>query len=272
MKKIIAYLVLICMTAILYCDDSSVVMVGNRVVLESEVRTKMKEENKNYEEALRDIVIEKMLLYQAEKEGITVSQDEISSEIERIKKRFPDEASFFAALAKDNIPYSIFVKTVEEKLKVRNIIRKNVVDKIEVAPSEIAAKIKELKEKGSYSCKLRLKWFNSEKSAQEFVNSFEIKKEAEMGDEMVLSKEEIIPEVLSEIENLSPGNISRPVKVRDKYVVVFLKEVKQEETNSYQLYLKARNILQNLKFEEQFNNYLKELQRQIPVFYCEETS
>jgi len=88
MKKIIISVILICIAIGLYCEDTSVVMVGNKVVLESDVRAKMKEENKNYEEALRDAVIEKMLLFQAEKEGIVVTSEELTFEIGQIKKRF----------------------------------------------------------------------------------------------------------------------------------------------------------------------------------------
>ncbi|MCM8762029.1 MAG: peptidyl-prolyl cis-trans isomerase [Candidatus Omnitrophica bacterium] len=270
MKKIIICAILICVISGLYCENTSVVMVGNKVVFESDVRMKMKEENKDYEEALRDVVIEKMLLFQAENEGIVVSLDELTLEIERIKKRFPDEVSFYKALEADNIPYSIFVKTVEEKIKVRNIIKKNVVDKIEITTPEIAAKMKELKEKGNYYYRFRLKWFDSESSAQEFINAFDNTKETDMGEEGILSREEIMSEVLSEIEKLSPGKLSGPIKIGNRYLVVFLKDVRHEEVNSYQqLYLNARMTLQNMKFEEKFNNYLKELHSKIPVFYCD---
>ncbi|HOL21861.1 MAG TPA: hypothetical protein PLQ41_03275 [bacterium] len=270
MKKIIICTILICVISGLYCENASVVMVGNKVVLESDVRTRMKEENKNYEEALRDIVIEKMLLFQAEKEGIEVSSDELTLEIERIKKRFPDEATFYKALEKDNIPYSVFVKTVEDKVKVRNIIKKNVVDKIEITTPEIAAKMRELKEKGNYYYRFRPKWFDSESSAQEFIKGFDSTKESAMGEETTLSKEEIMPEVLSEIEKLAPGKLSGPVKIGNRYLVLLLKDIRREEVSSYQqLYLKARSILQNMKFEEKFNGYLKELQSKIPVFYCD---
>ncbi|MCM8820627.1 MAG: peptidyl-prolyl cis-trans isomerase [Candidatus Omnitrophica bacterium] len=270
MKKIIFCAILICVISELYCENSSVVMVGNKVIFESDVRMKMKEENKNYEEALRDVVIERMLLFQAEKEGIVVSPDELTLEIERIKKRFPDEASFYKALEKDNVPYIVFVKTVEDKIKVRKIIKKNVIDKIEITTPEIAEKMKELKKEGSYYYRFRLKWFDSELSAQEFINAFDDKKETDMGEEGTLSREEIMPEVLSEIEKLSPGKLSGPIKIGNRYLVVFLKDIRHEEVNSYQqLYLNARMALQNMKFEEKFNSYLKELHSKIPVFYCD---
>ncbi|MCM8829793.1 MAG: peptidylprolyl isomerase [Candidatus Omnitrophica bacterium] len=270
MKKVIFCAILICVISGLYCENASVVMVGNKVVFESDVRMKMKEEGKDYEEALRDVVIEKMLLFQAEKEGIVVSPDELTLEIEHIKKRFPDEASFYKALEKENIPYSVFVKTVEDKIKVKNLIKKNVVDKIDITISEIAAKMKELKEKGDCYYRFRLKWFDSELSAQEFINAFDSTKETDMGEEVSLSREEIMPEVLSEIEKISPGKLSGPIKIGNRYLVIFLKDIRHEEVNSYkELYLKARETLQNMKFEKQFNSYLKELHSEIPVFYCD---
>ncbi len=106
-------------------------------------------------------------------------------------------------------------------------------------------------------------------SAQEFIDSFDITKEEEMGNEGVLSKEEISPEVLAELDKLSPGNLSSPIKIGDRYLVILLKDVEKEEIDSYQLYLRVRSMLLNMKFEENFNNYLRELQLRIPVFYCE---
>jgi hypothetical protein len=105
MKKIFIYAVLIGMWIApgLYCENTAVAMVGNKIVLESDVRLKMQEANNNYEEALRDVVIENMLLFEADKERIEVVPEELAFEIEQIKQRFPDEASFYAALEKDNM-------------------------------------------------------------------------------------------------------------------------------------------------------------------------
>ncbi|NLG11587.1 MAG: hypothetical protein GX554_00925 [Elusimicrobia bacterium] len=271
MKKLFIYAVLIgmCFAQGLYCKNAAVAMVGNKIILESDVRSKMSEISGDYEVALRDVVIENMLLFEAEKEGIIIEPEEFAFEVERIKQGFADEASFYAALDKENMPYSLFVQMIENKIKVNAIVKKNVIDKIQISSSEVAEKMREMSDLGNYTYRFRLKWFGDDLSAQEFIEGFDIANEEEMGDAVTLSKENISSEVLAGIEQLSPNELSGPIKVGDRYLVVMLKEAQRVEANSYQLYLRVRNMLLNMKFEDAFNNYLRELQLKTPVFYVD---
>lgn len=252
-----------------YCKDVAVVMVANKVVMESDVRAKMRDENRNYEEALHDLVSEKLLLLQAEKEGIAATEVEITSEINRIMKNFPDEKAFMLQLEKENIPYRLFKARIEEKIKVRKLVRKKIVEKITITSPEILKKMQEIEKAGNYSYNFKMKWFEDEPSAADFIKQFDAAKEQEMADAGWLNREEIIPEVLNGLENIGKGKLSPPVKVGARYLVLLLKDVTEQKSDVYALYSRAKNMLYNVKFSEKFDDYLKELQAKTPMFYSD---
>ncbi len=268
LQKIILAITVVFLAGAAYCENMSVVMVGNKIILDSDVRVKMSEINKDYENALRELVVERMLVFQAEREGMEAMSEEVAFETARIKANFPDEQAFLEGLAKENLPYEIFVKKVAENIKSRKLVRKNVSEKIQITMAEITAKMKELEKASSSSYNVRMKWFEDESSAIAFVSGFDASKESDMSEVIKLSAGDIVPEVLAEIEKLSAGEISRSFKVGEKYLAVLLKDVVQgEKPDDYLLYNRAKIILQNVKFSEEFDKYLKELQGKIPVFY-----
>jgi foldase protein PrsA len=268
-RKYLSFLLFIWLVGAGYCEDVSVVMVGNRVVLESEVRAKMREENKDYEEALRSLVSERLLLLQVEKEGIEVTIEEIDSEINRIMERFPDEKTFLLQLEKEDIPYYLFRKNIEERIKVRKLIRKNVASRFEITPLEISKKMKEIEETGSYSYNLKMKWFNEESSSEDFVKNFDETKEKEMTDAGWMNTEEILPDVLEGMKKMDKGDLSSPIKVNNRYLVLLLKDVRKQEVDTYILYNRAKEVLYSKKFSEEFDRYLKEIQAKTPMYYSD---
>lgn len=251
-----------------YCDVS-VVMVGNKVVLESEIRAKMRNENRNYDDALRELVSEKLFLLEAEKQGLTVTDAEREAEIKRIIKRFPDEQAFMNQLEKEGISYQLFKSGIEEKLKVRKLIKKNVVEKIVITPPEIARKMQEIAGSGNYSYNIKTKWFDNEISARDFLMQFEDGKEQEMDDAGWLGRDEMLPDVMKGMENIKKGELAGPMKIGNKYLVLLLKDVREEKLDEQILYTRAKNLLYNLKFSERFDEYLRELQSRTPLFYSD---
>ena len=212
-----------------YCKDVTVVMVGNKAVMESDVMAKMRDENRNHDEALRDLVSEKLLLLQAEREGITVTDTETKAEINRIMKRFPDEKTFMQQLEKEGIPYELFKTSIEEKLKVRKVIRKNVVEKIVITTPEIMKKMQELEKSGSYSYNFKTKWFEDEAASVNFMKQFSSEKEQQMDDAGWLNSGEILPEIVKAMEKTARGQLGGPVKIGNKYLVLLLKDAREEK-------------------------------------------
>jgi parvulin-like peptidyl-prolyl isomerase len=266
-RKCAFFILLILISGIVWCENASVVMVGNKVVLGSDVRVKMREENVDYEEALRRLIFEKLLLLQAEKEGMQVYEGEIDYEINRIIKNFPDERTFFQQMEKENVPYYLFRKKIADKIKVNKLVRKNVTARFEITPVEISRKMEEIEGIAGYSYYFKKKSFENESLAKDFISIFDEKKEEEMDDAVWMNSEEILPEVLKEFQKTVKGELSSPVKVDKGYLVFLLKDIKKYEIDAYVLYKRAKNVLSNIKFSEEFDRYIKELQAKTPVVY-----
>lgn len=269
MKKLFFLFLVGFLAGVGYCKDVSVVMVGNKVVMESDVRAKMRDENRNYDEALRELVSEKLLLTQAEKEGITATDAEMAAEINRIAKRFPDEKVFMQQMEKEGIPYELFKSGIEGKLKVRKLVRQNVVEKITISAPEIIQKMQELEKSGGYSYNFRTKWFDSETAARNFIRRFESAKESEMDDAGWLNAEEVLPEIMDSIGKIAKDELGGPVKIGNRYLVLFLKDTRENKLDVQALYVRARNSLYNAKFSVMLDKYIRELQSRTPMLYSD---
>ena len=139
-----------------------------------------------------------------EKEGIIIEPEEFAFEVERIKQGFADEASFYAALDKENMPYSLFVQMIENKIKVNAIVKKNVIDKIQISSSEVAEKMREMSDLGNYTYRFRLKCLDD--CPQEFIEGFDIT----MKRRWMRNSKRIFPKCVGRIEQLSRMNSAVP--------------------------------------------------------------
>jgi len=250
-------------------DNRSVAIVGNKTILESDIKAKMAGQM-GYDEALKELMIEKMLSFQAEKEGIKVTPGELDEEISRIKKGFKDEKSFMESLVERNISYLTFKNTVEERLKTNKLVRQKIVGSIEMKQSEILRVMKDMESSAGNLYTFSLKWFGSEEDGKDFVECFEPEKEKDMSPVEGIKPEELLPEVLSRLMKMQEGDLSAPFKVNERYLVVLLKEVRNDRKfNTAELFARARNIIYQKQFNEKFDLYIKELQSSIPVFYSE---
>jgi len=268
--------ILVCLFAILllivpkaYTENKSVIIVGNKIILQSDIQAKISEIGDS-KKAVEELIIETMLVFQAEKEGITVTPKEVEDEIKRIKQSFADEEAFLQYLSKRNISAAAFRQSVENKIKINHLIRKNVINNIEIRQSEIMAVMKELESQAKYSYKFMIKWCDTEEEGKMFVSGFDSTKAAEMSMVEWIQQDEMLPEILQEIKKIKEGELTAPFKVNDRYLVVFLKGIKQDKQNDIkELFARARKSIYQKKFNEQFDLYVKKLQSSIPVFYSE---
>ncbi len=93
-------------------------------------------------EVLDQMITEKLILQEAKKKGIKVSEKEIDKKIEEFKKRFPDEKTFRAQLKENNMTLDF----LREQLKLQLILEKILKDKIKVSEEEVKKYYKENKE------------------------------------------------------------------------------------------------------------------------------
>ena len=251
-------------------QDRSVITVGNRMIFESEIRGRMETDKRPYEEVAKELTVEKMLAYQADREGITVTREEVEAEVKRINGTFPDEASFINSLARQNLSLAGLKVAIEDRMKRNKLIRQKVIGRIDISQSEIIDEMKQVLSNLGNSYNLRLKWFQSKEEGISFTEGFNPAKEGEMSESQWFLDRQLLPEVLAEIKNVRIGTPSSPFPVGERYLVILLKDSKQEEKpGTQELFNMARNNIYQRKFSKQFDLYLKELQSTIPVFYSE---
>ncbi|HNS32179.1 MAG TPA: hypothetical protein PKN36_04300 [bacterium] len=267
-KLILLYAVFIFITIEVFSENKSVVTVGNKMIFESDIKANMAG-NKEYKESMNELILQKMLVFQAEAEGHQATEEEVADEIKKIKGSFPDEASFLNNLSNQNMSYTLLKAAVADKIKTNKLVKQKIANRIEIRQSEIMNAIRELQSQNNVYC-FRLKWFESEEEGMKFAGGFDGTKETEMSEAEWFKQEEILPEVLEEIKKVKEGELTPPFKIKEKYLVLLLKGVKQDDkTDMAELYGRARNLLYQKKFGQQFDAYVKELQSTIPVFYSE---
>lgn len=89
----------------------------------------------NGEEVLDGLVLERLVSSEARKRNVTVSQDETDKLLNEQKQQFGNEQAFQAALAQAGLSEDDLVK----RLRLSEMLRRMVADKIEVSDQEISA-------------------------------------------------------------------------------------------------------------------------------------
>jgi len=89
-------------------------------------------------EKILENLIDRELLYQeSQKTGIKVDEAEINEQWEKLKKRFPSEAEFKAALGKVKLSEAIVRSQIKRGLIIKKFIDKQIIEKITVLNKEI---------------------------------------------------------------------------------------------------------------------------------------
>lgn len=95
---------------------------------------------------LNDAIEEKILLLNAEKSEIEVTQEEIEKNIEEFKKKFSNTDEFYAELKKEGITLSSLREKTEERIKVNKFVRLVILRDIRVTEEETTNFYEENKE------------------------------------------------------------------------------------------------------------------------------
>ena len=120
--------------------DYIAAVVNGQPVLYSEIVEFAKENGINDLRVARDRVIEKkILLTEAEKEGLKVSDEELNRALEDLIKRsgFKSKKEFEEALKKEGLSIEDVKERLREQLLIAKLIAKEVKSKVEVSPVEV---------------------------------------------------------------------------------------------------------------------------------------
>lgn len=121
--------------------------VNNEVIFQSEledyvrsVRAQTGLEGQGEEvkkKVLDQLIEEKILLQQAEKEKIEVSEDEVKTALQNIGDKFPTKEEFNKELRKQGLTVAELQDNLRKQLKILRLIEKNVKRKIQVTAKDV---------------------------------------------------------------------------------------------------------------------------------------
>jgi parvulin-like peptidyl-prolyl isomerase len=89
------------------------------------------------QQAVASLINQKLLLEEAEKEGITPSQADIDAEMEKIVAQFPSRDQFDAQMAKAGVTEDDLRRDLDRNLKIRELIDKQIPEGDEVTEVDV---------------------------------------------------------------------------------------------------------------------------------------
>ncbi len=85
---------------------------------------------------LDNLIGQELLFQESVKQGIKVNNDEITTEIDKIKQRFPNDAEFKQAMLSMNISEAVLTSKINKGISIKKLVEKDVEPKVTVSDSE----------------------------------------------------------------------------------------------------------------------------------------
>ena len=89
------------------------------------------------EKGVNQLIEDRLILAEANRQGMKIRPQAIDERLYEIKKRYASSQDFFTEINKEGITVSDIRKKVEDQLKARYLVTKDVRDKIYVNPQEV---------------------------------------------------------------------------------------------------------------------------------------
>lgn len=138
--KIGFFIFLIVLVASAIGCSKTVATVNGEKITQAELNQRLMQQAGK--EVLDQLITEKLILQEAKKKGIKISEKEIDKKIEEFKKQFPDEKTFRAQLKANNMTLNF----LREQIKLQLIVEKILKDKVKVPEEEVKKYYEENKE------------------------------------------------------------------------------------------------------------------------------
>ncbi|MCM8804345.1 MAG: SurA N-terminal domain-containing protein [Candidatus Omnitrophica bacterium] len=244
-------------------QNKIVAIVGNKPIFEKDVIKKSKIEKIDYMTSLNSLIEEKLLLSQAEKKNIGINEEEIKNEIEKMKKNFSNINDFYDYLKKLGINISQLKEEIGNNLKIKKLIKYEIINKIQISPIEIAKEMGKIESNFS-EYQFYFKWFDNKEDCERFFENFNEDKLKEM-DFTKLKSSEVKEEILYEIEKIEGNKLTKPIQINNRLIVIYLKEKTQLNLDKYEIYKQAKDKIFKIKYSILYKDYIEELKKSIPI-------
>ena len=221
---------------------------------------------------LNKLVDDRIILQEAKKNNIKVDELRIKGRIEELKQRYGSSANFNDALRQQGLVQADIESRIREQQLMYNIIEVNVRSKVAVTPREVTEYYQENPSEFKAPDELQIEAANTSdiKIAQDVFNSLKAKQE--LGDfvskglvevnKMSAKRGQLRKDIEDAVFKLSPGEVSAPVKIDDKYYIFrLISIIPARQEPLAEVRDEVYTFLFNKKMQEQLSNWLDALKK-----------
>lgn len=229
---------------------------------EKELDGIIKEEKQNL---ITRMIEDRIILQEAKRKNLRARLDAVKNRLEELRRNFVSEADFRDSLRQKGLTVSDLESKLADQIIMREIIEREVKDKIVISPEEVTKFYDEHKDEflQSENRLVETLHFNDE-SILEKLNE-DLKKDADFNllsekYKIDYSKDSVYrpqlqPEIADEVFSLKINESSKPVKIENGFYIFKLLEVNQQETRGL---TEVHNRIFNYLFEEKFAQKMSE--------------
>jgi len=236
---------------------------------------------------IQKLVNDKLLLTEAKRREVQVSERELEDKVDEVRARFSSEKEFMATLAQENMLLSDLKDQYRERMMIDKLIDAEIRRKISVAPHEVLNFYEESKQKFSEpervklrSLLIRVNGGRTDEAALELSREI-LERLNEGGDFALLAQEysdgpyadsggdmgwvrkgELMKKIDTLVFNMQPGEISGVLKTNLGYHIFKVEEKAAAQIMSFD---EAKDVAEQMLFtkktEEKLKEWLKQLKK-----------
>ncbi len=231
---------------------------------------------------LDDLIEQKLVLQEAEKEKIKVKNKEIDDWIEQAKQQFPSEQEFEAKLKELNLTIEELKKNRTEQLLRQKMIEKITKD-IKVKDKEVEEYYEKNKEEIKEPEKAKIKWIilSEEQKAKDVLKELEegadfaevAKRESidtatkESGGALGLrSSSELPPEIATEAFKIELNKLSAVITMQQGFTIFMVEEKQPEKQKTFdEAKEEVKNRLLSEKQSKAYQDWIKKVKKKAKI-------
>lgn len=253
--KLTALIFIITIHLSLYSQNQIVAEVNGDKIILKDITSKLL--ISNFNQTLEELIEERLLLQEAKKRNITVTDNELYSFIDNIKKRFGSDEEFKKELKRINLTEKEYYQMIKNKL----IADKTILATLNVNIGDEDAK-KYYDEnpqqfKIPMALKLRQIFVLTEKEAEDIILALDagadfiklasaknadenLKKNS--GDIGYITKGMLVPEIEKEVFSTPKGKYTKPLKTGNGYSIIMVEDIRDERNVAFE---EVKDIIKN---------------------------
>jgi len=217
-------------------------------------------------ELLERMIENRLLLQEAKRQEIKVSEGEVQENIERVKSTFLSEKAFKMALEREGIKIEDLKKRYEEELVIKKLIDREVKPEVEVTKKEIRDYYEKNKRRFREEEKVEIRhvlfedYAQAEEILKKVKSGVDFEEAAKGGYSGSFKRGQLDRKIEEVAFNLKEGEISPIIKTESGYHIVKLeKKEKARLKKLSEVKEVIRNTLSSQRMEQKLKEYLEGL-------------